>query len=136
MQQQLSQYEDEEKERQIEVQALREEVKRLKRENLDTSKYTEWGPEEICEWILGLGDGRLVKYEKELKKNLVEEEVDGSMLDKVNSADLKGWGVIKFADKKYLEEQIGLLVANLGQPVANAAPRMANEGAHAPTAFL
>ena len=136
MQQQLSQYEDEEKERLIEVQALREEVKRLKKESLDTSKYTEWGPEEICQWIQGLGDGRLVKYEKELKRNLMEEEVDGSMLDKVNSADLKGWGVIKFADKKYLEEQIGLLITNPGQPVANAAPRMANEGAHAPTGFL
>ena len=136
MQQQLSQYEDEEKERQIEVQALREEVKRLKRQNLDTSKYAEWGAEEIGEWILGLGDGRLVKYEKVLKKNLMEEEVDGSMLDKVNSADLKSWGIIKFADKKYLEEQIGLLVANPAQPGTNAAPMMENEGAHAPTAFL
>ena len=154
MQQQHSEDEDEEKEWQIEFPALKEEVKRLehgsldtskygvlamprplrkegkqlKRDSLDTSKYPEWGPEEICEWILGLGDGRLVKYEKELKKNLTVEEVDGSMLNKVNSADLKGWGIIKFADKKYLEEQIELLVAN-------PAPMMATEGAPSPTAF-
>ena len=136
MQQQLSRYAEEEKEREMELQELRKEVKRLKLQHLDTTKYAEWGPEEIVSWILSLDGGRYMKYEEALRRNLKEEEVDGSMLDKVNSADLKGWGIVKFADKKHLEEQIGNLVANPNRPAANAAPMMANEGAHAATAFL
>ena len=108
----------------------------MKLQCLDTAKYEEWGHEEICEWILGLGDGKLMKYEKVLRESLKEEEVDGSMLEKVDSGDLKGWGVTKFVDKKYLQEQIAILVGN--QPAAFAHPSvpLANEGAKAVTSFI
>ena len=88
----------------------------MKRQCLDTSKYQEWGPDEICEWILGLGDGRFAKYEKVLRQNLKEEELERSMLGDVDGGDLKGWGISKFVDKKFLKEQIAILVGK--QPAA------------------
>ena len=132
----MVQYQDEEKEREIELNKLREENKKLKLQCLDTSKYQEWGPDEICEWILGLGDGRLIKYEKVLRESLKEEEADGSLLGAVDSADLKGWGIIKLSDRKFLQNEIASLVGNQPASAAPASSVVANEGAKAVTAYV
>ena len=81
----------------MELSALKEEVKRLKLQNLDESKYVEWGPEEVSEWILNLDVERMRKYEEVVKRNLMEDEVDGSLLSQVDGADLRSWGIGKFA---------------------------------------
>ena len=104
------QIEEEQEERDRELEELREEVKRLRLQNLDTTLYAEWGPDEIAFWILTLDEGRLAEYEETLTRNLREEQVDGSMLDKVDSGDLRAWGVVSFSDRKYLQEQIAKLV--------------------------
>ena len=63
--------------------------------------------------------------------------MEGAMLSAVEGSDLKMWGINKFADRKFLEQQIAKLVGNqVNKPAANAAPLMANEGGHAPTAFI
>ena len=136
MQRKVVQYEDDEKEREIELQGLRAEIKRLKCRRLDLSKYEAWGPDEICEWILGLGDGRLLKYEKILRQNIKEEEADGSLLRAVDSADLKGWGVIKMSDRKFLQNEIASLVGNQPAAANPASSVVANEGAKDVTAYV
>lgn len=136
LQRKVVQYEDDQKEREIELQGLREEVKRLKLKCLDPSKYEDWGPEEICEWILGLGNGKLAKYEKVLRENLKEEEVVGSMLGDVDGGDLKGWGISKFADKQFLKTEIAILVGKQPAALASSSSAMANEGAKAITSYI
>ena len=88
---------DEEKERQMEVEQLREEVKRLKLLSLDESKYMDWNAEEISEWILNLDIDRMSKYEDVIRKNLKEDEVEGSLLSEVDGGDLRAWGIGKLA---------------------------------------
>ena len=88
---------DEEKERQMELEQLREEVKRLQLQSLDESKYMDWTAEEISEWILNLDIDRMSKYEDVIRKNLKEDEADGSLLSEVDGGDLGLWGIGKLA---------------------------------------
>ena len=88
---------DEEKERQMEVEQLREEVKRLKVLSLDETKFMNWNAEEISEWILNLDIDRMSKYEDVIRKNLKKDEVDGSLLVAVDIGDLRTWGIGKLA---------------------------------------
>ena len=88
---------EEEKERQMELEQLREEVKRLKLLSLDETKYMDWNAEEISEWILNLDIDRMSKYEDVIRKNVKEDEVDGSLLSEVDGGDLRVWGIGKLA---------------------------------------
>ena len=136
LEERLTQYQDDEKERDLELQELRAENKRLRLQNLNTAKFEEWGHEQICEWILSLGDGRMRKYEEALRQSLEEEEVDGSMLGEVDGGDLKGWGITKFADKKFLQQQIAVLVGKQQPaPLAQSAAPLAKEGAQGGTLY-
>ena len=141
LKQQIEAMQEEEKQREFTVRELKEEVKRLKLQCLDESKYMEWNHEEIAAWIMGLDKGRFVKYEKMVKRTLREEEVDGSTLGVVDGADLKRWGITKFADFKHLMQQIEKLVAKNSPDkngknasyAAKESPAAPSEGA--PTAY-
>ena len=131
---------EDQKEKEMEIQELKAENKRLKLRNLDESRYGQWNSEEITAWIMGLGDGRFLKYAMELGQNLKEEQVDGTTIGDADAADLKRWGVARFADIKFLQKQIEILVCNDAPHSAfeSVAPvaQMENEGSNAePTAY-
>ena len=128
----IQKYQEDLKECQMELEKLREENKRLKLQNMDLDNFEQWDDLQISEWILSLEDGRLCKYEKVLRASLKEEEVDGSLLGSVDSADLKGWGVIKMSDRKFLQRQIAELVSKRAAPVIAFA---GNEGGKSETHF-
>ena len=113
----IQKYQKDLKEYQIEFPKLRAENKKLKLQNMDLDNFEQWNDPQILEWILSLEDGRLCKYETVLRASLKEEEVDGSLLGSVESADLKGWGVIKLSDRKFLQRQIAELVSKRAVPV-------------------
>ena len=138
LQKQIELMQEEEKQRELIVEELKEEVKALKMRCLDEDRYSEWDHDEIAEWIMGLDGGRFVKYEKVVRRTLKEEEVDGSTLGVVDGADLKRWGVTKFADFKYLQQQILKLVArnspdHIAKNATNDSAAAPSEGA--PTAY-
>ena len=138
LKQQIEAIQEEEKQHDLIVRELKEEVKRLKLQCLDEDKFTEWNHDEIAEWIMGLDGGRFVKYEQVVRRTLKEEEVDGSTLGVVDGADLKRWGVTKFADFKYLQQQIDKLVArNSPNHIAKDAIKdsLAAESEGVPTAY-
>ena len=112
LQQQMSQYENDHKEKELDLQILRGENKRLKLQYLDVSNFLQWKHDEICQWIIGLDHGRLLKYEEKLRFSLDEEEVDGQILEIVDGGDLKRWGVTKLADIKFLQKELLNLVNN------------------------
>jgi len=113
---------EEQKENQIKIQQLEKEVAELKMNNIDTSKYMEWDWEEVLIWILSLENGRYKKYEAVLRKSLAEEGMKGQYLSNVDVADVKGWGIMNFLDKKSLAKHIEDLVEqNSGASVAQAA---------------
>ena len=137
----IASFQDDEKQREVELQQLRAEVKRLKLQNLDESKYAEWGPDEIAAWIVNLDVERMKKYEEAVNRNLKEDEVDGSLLSQVDGGDLRTWGIGKFADRKFVQQEIARLVANYPQKKFNDQMAdmnlIADEGAHAaPTAYV
>ena len=140
--QQIVVFQDEEKERELELNELRAEVRRLRLDNLDETKYVEWGPDEICSWIINLDIERMKKYEEVMKKNLEEDEADGSLLAEVDGGDLRSYGIGKLNDRKFVQKAIAKLVANNPQgggakDIVAVANPMANEGVNAaPTAYM
>lgn len=94
----------------MEILALKEEIKKLRLEQLNPLKYKEWNHEEILQWILSLDDGRFMKYEEKLRIEIGEEEPSGQDLDEVKKEDIKRWGIKKFADINKLKKCIDDLV--------------------------
>lgn len=113
---------EEQKESQIKIERLEEQVAALKLRAIDESKYMDWEWEDVLLWILSMDNGRYKKYESVLRQSLSEEEVRGEYLSKVDSADIKGWGIKSFLDKKDLFARITDLVEqNADVAVAKAA---------------
>ena len=103
-------YEMEQKESQIRIKELEQEVKELKLRLLDPSRFEEWDSECVLRWIMNLENGRFKTYEKVLRHSFEEEKVRGSHLGDVDATDVKGWGVKPFDDKKALTRYIQQLV--------------------------
>eukprot|EP01084_Bolivina_argentea_P160999 280300_1 len=115
MKNKLNSFETEQKELLIENQQLKLEMKQfqVKQEeniNIDVTKYLEWGAEQIVTWIVSLDTNRYLKYKEILQKAIKNEGVTGKHLSQVNEADIKGWGVVHFDDKKDLSLKIKQLV--------------------------
>ena len=121
---------DDQKEFEMQIQKLRKENEELKMRNIDVQNYRTWNWKQILLWILSLDDGRYSKYEDELRKNLANEEIGGEDLFEVNEADIKGWGVNNFKDKKNLSKRIKELVNQYKPAVGNEG------GLAAPTAYI
>ena len=96
----------ENKEMEIELNALKQQIQILKAQNIDPSKHETWDYENIIYWIMSLEDGRFSKYKEVLKKAFVEEELKGSDLGQVDINDVKNWGIKPFGDKKALFNHI------------------------------
>ena len=110
LQKQIDQLIDEEKESQQLIKSLKEQVQSLKSKLIDPSDYEQWDTQDIIAWILNLENGRFNKYKAKLEKTLIEENVKGEHLESVDVADIKGWGVVDFGDKKSLMKWIKALV--------------------------
>ena len=116
---QLQKLADDFKELQTENEALKAQVKELKTNLIDPSKYRDWSYEDILLWITGLEDGKYKGYDKVLMKVLAEEQPCGKDLGSVDAADVKRWGVTKFADIKDLCNHIKQLINNNAHQILN-----------------
>eukprot|EP01083_Nonionella_stella_P174272 603653_1 len=102
---------EEQKEKELEINQLKEENKSLKLKCIDVSAYASWQWEEILQWIMMIEDGRFRKYEKDLAKTLAEEKPKGEEMQYIDGSDVKRWGVTTFGDIKVLCAQIKALVS-------------------------
>ena len=124
-----------EKQREQELDELRQENERLRKGSLNEAKYMEWNHGQISSRMISLENGRLQKYGEAIKRNLEDEEVDGSTLADINETDLKRWGIKKFSDIKYLLKEVQRLVSGhdvaaetqIAKPAFHSMP---NEGAN------
>ena len=101
---------EEQKEFQLENNDLKKQLQEMTLKVTDVNNYQSWDSQQIVFWIISLDDGRFMKYEQLLLSSLKEEEINGSQLSQVNEADVKGWGINNFADKKKLVQHVKLLV--------------------------
>ena len=101
---------DEQKELQIRNNNLEQELKEIKLKSIDINNWKDWNYKQIIIWIMSLDKGRFKKYEKILLSSLEEEEMNGSGLTRVDTADVKGWGIKNFHDKKDLVKYVHDLV--------------------------
>lgn len=134
--QQIAIYQNEEKQREQELECLREEVQRLMLQQLDESKYRQWNPIEIAAWIVNVDKDRLKKYQGALQSALKKEGANGSVLEEVDGGDLMEWGIRDRGDRKFVQKHIEELVK--GNNAQKGGPKVAtvaaNEGA--PTAYM
>ena len=131
---------EEQKEREIALQALEQENRRLELQVQGTSNYRQWSTEELVTWIVSRDPANYAQYEESLLRMMTEEEVDGACLDGVDIADLKRWGVKKFKDTKPMLSEIKALlsedVAEIGGQVVDAHAQHSAMQEGAPTAYL
>ena len=93
--------------------------------NIGILEYETWNNDQINTWIMNLENGKFKKYTDILSKSLSEEDVKGIDLKTVDISDLKGWGVVNFADRKALFMSIQDLI----NPNDNRISMLNKEGA-------
>merc|ERR1712130_1087348 len=127
----VSSLEDERKKFEMTIDDLKNENKelQLKLENLNFDNYEEWTADEIVQWILSLNPEIYGEYEQILRKSLIEENVNGTDLDNVDSADIKRWGIKKFKHIKQLLKVIKSLTQDQNKQTFT-------EGANTPIDFI
>jgi len=119
-----SKLEEERKETEMEMEALKEQVAALKLKAIDPSLFMEWEWEDIVHWILSLEEGRYKMYEGVLRKSLSEAEMKGEWLPEVDdfNSEVNLWGVKPFKDRRNLAKHFQDLVKRYcKQPVAKEA---------------
>ena len=99
----------EEKESQMMIESLEEEMKSMRPQTMDVSQYKSWSWMEIFKWIMSIEDGRFAKYEGKLKRALSQEKPSGDDIEYVNGEDIKRWGITHFRDIKILKQYIDQL---------------------------
>ena len=103
---QVSKLMDDEKEYEITIQKLNDEIVDLKLKCIEVMNYEDWNPREIVMWIMSLDNNRFNKYKDALSRHLNEEEIIGSDLKEINEIDLQRWKITSFRDKKLLLQRI------------------------------
>eukprot|EP01083_Nonionella_stella_P150432 479192_1 len=129
LRQRISELEDERKEFEMTIDALKEENKRLKLQHLDTDNYEQWSADEVVHWMVSVDQQIYTQYEEKLKAFLKQEEVNGECLVDVEHSDIKRWGISNFKHAKQLLKSIKLLVHKKDDNT-----QILNEGA--PTAYI
>jgi len=132
LRQQISELMDDQKERELTVQALMAENRALKLRDIDTTEYRTWSPTQFAAWIVSLDRHSYAQYEAKLMANLQKEGVDGSCIDaEITSTELVRWGITQCKHYRNVLKHINTLIAEPGHHSQEAA---ANEGA--PTAYM
>lgn len=106
----MKQIQHEQKENEMMIQAMREQIKELEMKTLDLSQYKIWNDEQIFIWIMSLDGGRYKQYEDKLKKNLKIQQIKGEDLGAMEGGDIIDLGITAFKDKKALLSSIKKLV--------------------------
>ena len=115
----------------ITIKQQQEKIKNLQIKSMDISQYESWNHEQIFMWIMSLENGRYKKYDKDLQRELKNQEITGDDLIGFDVNDLKGLGIIVHKDKKALLSSIKQLT---NQNNFNNVNNAINEGA--PTAYI
>jgi len=101
---------DEFKEMTVELESTKLELDRMSKV-LDTTKYRQWTPSEVVQWIVSLQPQKMRRYETTLREQFEKQGVNGLALEFVDKSSLFGWGVEDFMDRVQIEKAIQRLVA-------------------------
>ena len=119
--------EDDQKQYQETIQTLRERLSRLE----ENKPFQEWNEEDILKWIFSLNNGFFLKYEQRLKDEIMDAEMKGDDLLKLDRKALKNlFGIKKFAEQTTLIENIHALSATHADHNVPAPAYSPREGDH------
>ena len=140
---QIGRLQEEQKENELTMIAMRKEIEDLKLKTLNERDYKKWKHHEIFLWIISIedkdGNKVFVKYENELKKELSSSALIGTDLETIDKSDLKDFGVTVYRDRQLLFQRIKQLInANNNDKKQNMNDNNfnENEGGNAPTAYI
>eukprot|EP01084_Bolivina_argentea_P146479 256447_1 len=103
--------EHEKKDNEMKINELNDKIQELKMKLIDINRFREWNEEDVLNWIFSINNGLFLKYENELRYEIMECEIKGVDLLKIRRKDIKDFGVKTFSDQKILEEKIDMLRA-------------------------
>jgi len=80
---------------------------------IDESKYLQWQPDEVADWILSLEPekGAFAKYDADLRAKLNEEAVSGRDLNDLTQNELRRYGIVQKSHRSVIMahiEQLGV----------------------------
>ena len=94
--------------KQDKIQRLEQEIKMLKLNSIDKSKYLEWDANTVINWIFSLQNGYYQKeYGDKLKNKILTENLNGKQLNKLlNNKEIRKFDITLFKDVSYLQDVI------------------------------
>jgi len=112
---------EERKEKDVEIQALKKKVRDLSLLQMDVTKFESWTATQVLVWILSLENGRFEPYESVFDAALTKHQVQGCELKDIEGIDLYEFGMKdSFRDRKCLLRHIQSLLQQNETPNDNA----------------
>ena len=93
-----------------ELEAAKAELAKLRRKNMDTTKYMEWSAEEFVDYICTVDNGIFLKYEDILRESFKNDDVDGEAIPHLEKNEWRGFGIKNYMDRAKLHKCIKDLV--------------------------
>eukprot|EP01083_Nonionella_stella_P210690 762509_1 len=68
---------DEQKEYEMTIKGLKDQIKKLKRKSIDVNDFMQWKSEDVLNWVFSIENGLFTKYEQKLKNEIMSGDVCG-----------------------------------------------------------
>ena len=141
LKQQVNVLQEEQKDNQLLIMDLQNQIKELQINTIDINKYTTWDWKKVLIFILSIeseeGEKVFMKYEDKLGKELEAQQIRGKDLKDLEKVDLKDLGIQIFSDRNLLYKKIQSLTKNnYGNIAMEHNKNIGNEGVNAPTAYI
>jgi len=98
------------KDAELRIRELEDEVKELKMQHLDISRFREWSWNQIHLWMMSLDGGRFRKYDGVLMHALSADKTTGHNLLEITPYVLRVWGIKEHEERYDLSQHIQGLV--------------------------
>ena len=127
---------DEQKEKDLLINELKDKIKKLNMKPLDYTKWKEWDTEQVYKFIMNIyDDNTLDEYKDDIYKEIFESEYTGDDLDGLELNDIKSFGIKKIKIRKKVYYAIKQLTQNSYNNNQKSTNFEGNDG-DAPTAYI
>merc|ERR1712228_139305 len=92
-----------------ECKELKQQLNKLRIQNIDTTKYLEWTGDDFVDWICSLDDERFKQYEEKLKSVFAEEGISGNAIPYIQKEEWKGFGIKNYMDRTRIQAHVDKL---------------------------
>eukprot|EP01084_Bolivina_argentea_P167080 290051_1 len=83
---------------------------KLKIKDNFSTNVNQWSVEDVIIWIMHLDNGKYVKYKHAIIPSIINKQIDGLVLLKLDLCDIASIGITGFLDQQVLIKHIQVLI--------------------------